>query len=53
MTFTLVYKTTDLSTLESYAPLGYKLSNQAQLYYMSDSTNSIKVDNDVATVTIP
>ena len=53
MTFTLVYKTTDLSTLEAYGPLGYKLSNQAQLYYMSDSTNSVKVDNDVATVTIP
>ncbi|MBQ3252197.1 MAG: hypothetical protein IJB02_03025 [Oscillospiraceae bacterium] len=53
MTITVVYKTTDLSILEAYGPLGYKLSNQTQLYYMSDSTNSVKVDNDVATVTIP
>ena len=53
VTFTVVYKTTDLSSLEAYASLGYKVSNQAHLFYMSDSTNSVKVDNDVATLDIP
>lgn len=53
ITFTVVYKTTDLSVLEAYGPFGYKISNQAQLYYMKDSINSVKVDNDFATVTIP
>lgn len=53
MTFTLVYKTTDLSTLEVYGPLDYKVSNRARLYYMTDSTNSVEVSNDIATVTIP
>ena len=53
MHFTLVYKTTDLSALEAYGPLGYKISNQAQLYYMLDSTNSVQVDYDDAAVSIP
>ena len=53
MTFTLVYKTTDLSTLEDYGPLGYKVSNQAQLYYMLDDGTSVQVDYDDAAVTIP
>lgn len=53
MIFTLVYKTTDLSVMETYGLFGYKLSNQAQLYYMQDDHTSVKVDNDVAVVTIP
>ena len=53
MTFVLVYKTTDLSALEIYGSLGYKISNQAQLYYMLDSNNSVQVDDDDAAVTIP
>ena len=53
MTFTLVYKTTDLSVLEAYGALGYQVSNQAQLYYMLDDNTSVNVDNDVATVTVP
>ena len=53
MTFTLVYKTTDLSNLEAYGALGYSVSNQAQLYYMLDSDTSVQVDYDEASVTVP
>ena len=53
MTFTFVYKTQDLSIIESYGSLGYQINNLAQLYYMPDSSTSIRVSYDDASVTIP
>ena len=53
MTFTFVYKTEDISLIKEYGALGYKLNNHAQLYYMPDGSNSVRVSYDDATVTIP
>ena len=53
MTFVFVYKTTDISLLEKYGALGYRVNNLAQLYYISDGNNSVQVDYDDASVTIP
>ena len=53
MTFTFVYKTTDLSVIEKYGHLGYQVNNHAQLYYMPDGSNSVRVSYDDATVGIP
>ena len=53
MTFTFVYKTEDLSMIQDYGPLGYRLNNMAQLYYMIDGDTSVQVDYDDATVAIP
>ena len=53
MTFTFVYKTEDLSLIEEYGSLGYQVNNHAQLYYMPDGSNSVRVSYDDATVTIP
>ena len=53
MTFTFVYKTEDLSSIEAYGTLGYQLNNQAQLYYMPDGATSVQMDYDDATVPIP
>ena len=53
MTFTFVYKTEDISLIRNYGSLGYQVNNHAQLYYMPDGSNSIRVSYDDATVTIP
>ena len=53
MTFTFVYRTKDLSMVEGYGALGYQINNHAQLYYMPDSTTSVRVSYDDATVPIP
>ena len=53
MTFTFVYKTDDLSLVKEYGTLGYHVNNHAQLYYMPDGSNSVRVSYDDATVTIP
>jgi LPXTG-motif cell wall-anchored protein len=53
MTFTFVYKTEDLSVIQEYGSLGYQLNNHAQLYYMPDGSNSVRVSYDDAAVTIP
>ena len=53
MTFTFLYKTSDLSVIEGYGSLGYKVNNHAQLFYMPDSSSSVRVSYDDATVTIP
>ena len=53
MTFTFLYKTSDLSVIEGYGSLGYKVNNHAQLFYMPDSGSSVRVSYDDATVTIP
>ena len=53
MTFTLVYKTTDMSVVEAYGALGYKVNNQAQLFYLDNAGKTVPVDKDDATVTIP
>ena len=53
MTFTFVYKTEDVSLIKEYGSLDYKLNNHAQLYYMPDGSNSVRVSYDDATVTIP
>ena len=53
MTFTFVYRTTDLSILKAYGSLGYQLNNLVQLYHIADGNNSVQVDYDDATVTIP
>lgn len=53
MTFTLVYKTTDMSLLDQYGALGYKVYNQAQLFYLDDTGTTVTVDKDDAVVTIP
>ena len=53
MTFTFVYKTTDISVIKEYGALGYKVNNHAQLYYMPDSDKSVRVSYSDATVTVP
>ena len=53
MTFTFLYRTTDMSIVEHYGSLGYQVYNQAQLYYMPDGANSIRVSWDDASVTVP
>ena len=53
ITFTFVYKTEDLSLIKEYGALGYQLNNHAQLYYMPDGSNSVRVSYDDATVVIP
>lgn len=53
MTFTFVYKTEDISLVKEYGALGYQVNNHAQLYYMPDGSNSVRVSYDDATVTIP
>ena len=53
MTFTFVYKTEDLTLLKDYGSLDYQVNNHAQLYYMPDGSNSVRVSYDDATVTIP
>ena len=53
MTFTFVYKTSDLSMIEGYGALGYQVNNHASLYYMPDGQNSVRISWDDATVTIP
>lgn len=53
MTFTFVYRTTDLTMIEAYGTLGYQINNHAQLYYMPNGDNSIRVSWDDATVSIP
>jgi len=53
MTFTFVYKTEDLSLIKEYGSLGYQVNNHAQLYYMPDGSNSVRVSYDDAAVTIP
>ena len=52
--FTLIYKTEDLSTVEQYGSLNYKLYNVAELYYKPDGgTYGTLVDNDQVGVKIP
>lgn len=53
MTFTFVYKTSDLSMVEGYGALGYQVNNHAQLFYMPDSSTSVRVSYDDASVIIP
>ena len=53
MTFTFIYKTTDLSTIEKYGGLGYQVKNNAQLLYKPDANTSNRVADDDATVAIP
>ena len=53
MTFTFVYKTSDLSLIQGYGALGYQVYNQAQLYYMPDSNNSARVSSADVAVPIP
>ena len=53
MTFIFVYKTTDMSLIENYGVLDYKVNNLVQLYYTGDNNVSVQVDYDDATVTIP
>ena len=51
MTFTFVYKTTDLSMIEGYGTMGYQLNNHVQLYYIPG--DSVQVSYDDANVPIP
>lgn len=53
MTFTFIYKTNDLSAIENYGSLGYKVNNHVQLFYMPDSDSTVRVSYDDATVEIP
>ena len=53
MTFTLIYKTTDISILEAYGSLGYKVNNQAQIFYLDDAGSPVPIEKDDAIVTIP
>ena len=53
MTFSLIYKTTDMSIVEAYGSLGYKVNNQAQLFYLDDAEKTVPVDKADAIVTIP
>ena len=39
--------------LEAYGSLGYKVSNQTQLYYIGDDNATVQVDYDDAVVDIP
>ena len=53
MTFTFVYRTQDLSTVESYGALHYQVNNHAQLYHIPEGDTSVRVSYDDATVPIP
>ena len=53
MTFTFVYRTQDMSIVESYGALGYQLNNLVQLYYMADGSTSVQVGYDDASIPIP
>ena len=54
ITFTFVYRTEDLSVVERYGGLGYKLLNEARLYYKPDeSPDGALVSTSTATVPIP
>ncbi len=53
MTFTFVYRTDDPDLLSDYGALGYQVYNLAQLYYIPDGANSVRVSYDDASVTIP
>ena len=53
MTFTFIYRTSDLSMVEGYGALGYKVNNHAQLFHIPDGVNSVRVSYDDATVEIP
>ena len=53
MTFTFIYRTSDLSMIEGYGGLGYSINNHAQLSYMPDADTSVRVAYDDATVPIP
>ena len=53
MTFTFVYRTYDISMIQGYGTLGYKVNNHVQLFSMPDGANSVRVSYDDATVTIP
>ena len=53
MTFIFVYKTEDVSVIESYGALNYKVNNHAQLYYIPESDKSVRVSYADATVSIP
>ena len=53
MTFTLTYQTNDLSMVEAYGALGYKVNNHAQLYYIGQDDAPVQVDYDDASVEIP
>ena len=52
-TFTFVYETKDLSIIEKYGGLGYKLRNLASLHIVPVGANSARVDYKVADVPIP
>ena len=52
-TFTFVYKTEDLSVIEKYGGLGYKLHNLASLHIVPVGALSARVDYMAADVTIP
>ena len=51
--FTFVYETRDLSVIEKYGGLGYKLHNLASLHIVPVGANSARVDYKVADVPIP
>lgn len=54
VTFTFVYKTEDLSLVQQYGALGYKLANDAKLYYKPDETpEGALVSTSTAIVPIP
>ncbi|MBR5872986.1 MAG: hypothetical protein IKZ06_05010, partial [Oscillospiraceae bacterium] len=53
MVFTFIYRTEDLSMVEGYGSLGYKVNNHAQLFHIPDGVNSVRVSYDDATVEIP
>ena len=53
MVFTFIYETHDTSLIQNYGSLGYQVDNHAQLYYMVDSENSIRVSYADAVVPIP
>ena len=53
MTFTFIYKTKDLSLIDHYGSLGYKVNNYAQLFYMPDADSSVRISYDDASVVIP
>ena len=54
-TFTLTYKTTDLSIIENYGGVGNQLGNFAELYYISegDYGKIPSADNHWAGITVP
>ena len=52
MVFTFVYRTQDMSMIEGYGTLGYKVNNHVQLYH-APGGNSVRVSFDDAVVPIP